>query len=67
MDERVSSGIVCVELAGRNPFEAVEALDAQGISATTTPYREPYLRFGPSIVTTPDQVDAVVEAVAGLA
>jgi selenocysteine lyase/cysteine desulfurase len=66
VDERLSAGIVCVELAGRNPFEAVDALDGQGISASVTPYREPYVRFGPSIVTTPEQVDVVIEAVAGL-
>ncbi len=53
MADDLSSGIVCVELAGRNPFEAVEALDRQRISASVTPYREPYVRLGPSIVTTP--------------
>ena len=53
MADDLSSGIVCVELAGRNPFEAVEALDRQRISASVTPYREPYVRLGPSIVTDP--------------
>ena len=67
MDDQVSAGIVCFELAGRNPFEAVEALDAQGISATSTPYREPYVRLGPSIVTSPEQVDVAVEAVGSVA
>jgi selenocysteine lyase/cysteine desulfurase len=67
MAPELSAGIVCVELAGRNPFEAMEALGGQRISASVTPYREPYLRFGPSIVTTPDEVDEVIEAVAGLA
>ena len=67
MDDDLSSGIVCVELAGRNPFEVVEALDRQRISASVTPYREPYVRLGPSIVTDPDQVDSAIEAVAALA
>ena len=56
----LSSGIVCVEVPGVSPFEAVERLRGSGIVAGSTPYRESYLRFGPSIVTTPDQVDAVV-------
>jgi selenocysteine lyase/cysteine desulfurase len=66
MDAELSAGVVCVELAGVNPFEAMERLDAEGISASVTPYREPYLRFGPSIVTTPEEVDEVIEAVSGL-
>jgi selenocysteine lyase/cysteine desulfurase len=67
MADELSAGIVCVEVEGRTPFEAVTELDRQGISASVTPYREPYLRLGPSIVTSPEQVDVVIEAVAGLA
>jgi hypothetical protein len=33
-----------------------------GILATVTPYREQYVRFGTSVVTTPEQVDAAVAA-----
>jgi hypothetical protein len=39
---------------------------AEGIVASATPYRTTYLRLGPSIVTTPEQVEAAVAAVAGL-
>jgi hypothetical protein len=28
-----------------------------------TPYREQYLRLGPSIVTSPDDVDAALDAI----
>ena len=34
--------------------------------ASATPYQKSYLRLGPSIVTTPEQVDTAVQAVAGL-
>jgi selenocysteine lyase/cysteine desulfurase len=66
MSEDLSAGIVCLQVAGRDAFAAVEALHRQRISASVTPYREPYLRLGPSIVTTPEQVDAVIDAVAAL-
>ncbi|TDC48871.1 aminotransferase class V-fold PLP-dependent enzyme [Jiangella ureilytica] len=66
-DPELSAGLVCVEVAGQDPFEVVDRLRDQRIVATVTPYREPYVRFGASIVTTPEQVDAAVEAVAGLA
>ena len=66
LSEELSAGIVCFELAGQAPFESLAALERQGISASVTPYRQPYLRLGPSIVTTPEEVDAAIEAVAGL-
>ncbi|WP_197683446.1 aminotransferase class V-fold PLP-dependent enzyme [Jiangella alkaliphila] len=66
-DPELSAGLVCVEVSGRDPFEVVERLLDQRIVASVTPYREAYVRFGTSIVTTPDQVDAAVEAVADLA
>jgi hypothetical protein len=36
------------------------------IVASVTPYRESYLRSGPSIATSSEQVDALVQAVASL-
>jgi selenocysteine lyase/cysteine desulfurase len=66
-DPRLSSGIVCCAVTGREPQDIVGALRRRhGIAASVTPYREPYVRFGPSIVTTPDQVDQVVRAMAAL-
>lgn len=60
----MSSGIVCVEIEGMPPFEVVGRLAASGIIAGSTPYRESYLRFGPSIVNTPDEVDALIAELA---
>ena len=48
------------------PANAVDGLRQQGIVASATPYRTSYLRLGPSIATTPEQVDAAIEAVSGL-
>ncbi len=67
-DPALSSGLVCCAVEGHDPFEVVQALRADhAIVASTTPYAEPLLRFGTSIVTTPDEVDAAVEALARLA
>jgi selenocysteine lyase/cysteine desulfurase len=65
-DPGVSAGIVCVDIPGTTPGNAVVALREAGIVASATPYRTSYLRLGPSIVTTPEQVDAAVRAVATL-
>jgi selenocysteine lyase/cysteine desulfurase len=64
---RLAAGIVCFEVDGRPPSAAVTQLAAAKISATVTPYATSYVRLGPSIVTSLDDVDAAVRAVAGLA
>jgi selenocysteine lyase/cysteine desulfurase len=66
-DAELSAGIVCLEVAGRNPGELVADLRRQGILASATPYAERYLRLGPSIVTSEEDVDAAVAAIRGLA
>jgi selenocysteine lyase/cysteine desulfurase len=65
-DPELSAGIVCLEVTGQSPGEAMAALRRQGILASVTPYAEPYLRLGPSIVTSEDDVDAAVAAVRAL-
>jgi selenocysteine lyase/cysteine desulfurase len=66
-DAELSSGIVCCTVAGREPASVTESLRRDhGILASVTPYRAQYVRFGTSIVTTPEQVDAAVAALAAL-
>jgi selenocysteine lyase/cysteine desulfurase len=64
MGEDMSAGLVCFAVDGVEPPEVLGRLDGAGIVASITPYREQYVRLGPSIVTTPDEVDVVVEALA---
>jgi selenocysteine lyase/cysteine desulfurase len=66
-DQRLAAGIVCFEVAGATPRIAVGQLAAAKVSASVTPYATSYVRLGPSIVTSPEDVDAAVRAVAGLA
>ena len=62
-DPAMSAGIVCCEVDGMDAYTAVVALRQSGIVASVTPYAQQYLRFGPSMVTTPEQMDRVVDAV----
>jgi selenocysteine lyase/cysteine desulfurase len=67
MSEELSAGIVCFEVDGYAPHEAVGRLAAAKVMASTTPYEHPLVRLGPSIVTTPEQVDHALESVRALA
>jgi selenocysteine lyase/cysteine desulfurase len=62
----VSAGLVCFEVAGRDPAEVVQRLAARRIVASVTPYAQRYVRLGPGIVNTPADVDAAVRAIAAL-
>jgi selenocysteine lyase/cysteine desulfurase len=63
----LSAGIVCCELSSMDAFAATVRLRAEHrITASVTPYAQQYLRFGPSIVTTPDQIDKTIKAVAAI-
>ena len=65
-DPQVSAGIVCVDVSGMLPANAVLELRERGVVASATPYQQSYLRLGPSIITTPAEVEAAVAAVAEL-
>ncbi len=58
----LSAGLVCFEVAGRDPSEVVARLASRGIVASVTPYATRYVRLGPGIVNTPEHVDAAVQA-----
>ncbi|WP_127934316.1 aminotransferase class V-fold PLP-dependent enzyme [Nonomuraea polychroma] len=64
--QELSAGLVCCAISGMQPLEAVNRLHAQKVIASVTPYHEPLLRFGTSIVTTPEQVDQAIKAMQGL-
>ncbi|GLW08306.1 class V aminotransferase [Microtetraspora sp. NBRC 13810] len=63
----LSAGLVCCSIAGQNPGAVAARLREQHrIVAGVTPYSDAYLRFGTSIVTSPEDVDRAVKAVAAL-
>jgi selenocysteine lyase/cysteine desulfurase len=66
--EELSSGLVCAEIAGMRPEEIVDRLrEEHRVIASVTPYATSYLRFGPSIANTEEDVDRTVAAVAAIA
>jgi isopenicillin-N epimerase len=65
--EELSAGLVCFELSGRRPEDVVEALRERGVVSTVTPYAQPYVRFGTTVLVSEDDVDQAVSAVGALA
>jgi isopenicillin-N epimerase len=63
LDESLSSGLVCFELRDMAARDVVARLRAEhGAVLSVTPYRTQYVRAGPSILNTPDEVDALLDA-----
>ena len=67
MDEELSAGLVCFEVAGLSPQAVVDRLRAAGIIATLTPYATTYARLAPGLINSPEEVDAVLAAISVLA
>jgi len=69
MSPELSAGIICFEVAGKQPADVVKALKAKKIVASTTPkfYPTMYARLAPSLLTDENDVDRSVVAVAEIA
>ncbi len=66
MSADLSAGIVCFDVAGQQPPEFVLKLRDLSVVGSSTPYATSYVRLGPSLATSPDQVDQALEAVSSL-
>jgi selenocysteine lyase/cysteine desulfurase len=65
-DPALSAGIVCCQVRGLRPAEAVTALRSHNVIASTTPYATELLRFGTSIATDEADVDRAIAALRAL-
>ena len=65
-DPALSAGIVCVDVEGVPPDEAVGRLRAARVIASATPYNPSFLRLGTTIANSEADVDAAVRAVHSL-
>jgi selenocysteine lyase/cysteine desulfurase len=63
----LSAGLVCADIAGVEPGDAVRRLAAAGISASVTPYAERHVRLGCGLAVDEADVDAAVAALARIA
>jgi selenocysteine lyase/cysteine desulfurase len=66
-ESALSAGIVCADAGTTDPRRVVEALAADGISATVTPYATRHVRFGCGLAVDEADVDAAVAAMARIA
>jgi selenocysteine lyase/cysteine desulfurase len=67
LGESVSAGIVCFDVDGMSAGETVAHLFARGVVATVTPYATTHARLAPSVLNLPEEVDAAIAAVRGIA
>jgi selenocysteine lyase/cysteine desulfurase len=66
-DPELSAGIVCFEVDGQPPPAVLEALKrTRRIVASVTPYLEQFVRMGPSIVTSEEDIDETLAALHSL-
>ena len=64
MSDNLSAGMVCFEIGGLTPDQAVGRLKERGIMASTTPpYKYEYARLAPSLWNTPEEVDTTLRAI----
>jgi selenocysteine lyase/cysteine desulfurase len=64
LHEELSAGLVCCDEPGESTVQRLR--EEHGVVASLTPYATRYLRFGPSIVNSEEDVDRAVAAVAAV-
>jgi isopenicillin-N epimerase len=67
MDDSLSAGLVCFDVAGLNPRTVVQRLRARGIIATVTPYATSYARVAPGLLNSSDEVETALREIRALA
>ena len=63
-DPGLSSGVVCCDVTGRPPARWSKGCGPAPDRRERDAVPDPYVRFGPSIVTSPEQVDSAIQALA---
>ncbi|SES86187.1 aminotransferase class V-fold PLP-dependent enzyme [Thalassotalea agarivorans] len=53
----ISSGLVCFDVNGMTPEQVVKALHQRGVIMSSTPYRESYARFAPSLLNNEQEIE----------
>jgi selenocysteine lyase/cysteine desulfurase len=66
-DPELSAGIIAFEVDRVAPKVVVKKLLERRIIASTSPYKVSYARLAPSLVNTPEEVDAALAAVRAIA
>ncbi|MDF0645700.1 MAG: aminotransferase class V-fold PLP-dependent enzyme [Nitrospira sp.] len=63
LSQELSAGIVCFEVAGLPPQQAVKKLREKGIIGSVTPYATQYVRLAPGLLNDPGEIDTVLQEI----
>jgi isopenicillin-N epimerase len=63
MSQDLSSGIVCFEVAGMTPRQAIERLRQKKIIGSVTPYATQYARVAPSLLTLSEDIEQALNEI----
>jgi selenocysteine lyase/cysteine desulfurase len=63
MSPKLSSGIVCFDVAGMKAEAVIQRLFEKRIVGSTTPYSPSYARLTPGLLNTPAEVDSALAAI----
>ena len=66
MSSELSSGLVCFDVDGIGPDEVVKRMHDKGIIMSSTPYRDSYPRFAPSLINNENEIDRAVAEIAAM-
>ena len=67
MSNKLSSGLVCFDVTGVSPEEVVKRMHAKGIIMSSTPYRESFARFAPSLINNEQEIDRALAEIHAMA
>jgi selenocysteine lyase/cysteine desulfurase len=67
MSTELSSGLVCFDVDSLSPEQVVEHMHSKGIIMSSTPYRESYARFAPSLINNEAEIDKALAEIRALA
>lgn len=63
----LSSGLTCFDVNGMKPYEVVKTMHDRGIIMSSTPYRESYARFAPSLINNEQEIEQALAQIRALA
>jgi isopenicillin-N epimerase len=63
----LSAGLICFDVDGMKPKVVVKRLLERRIIASTTPYGVSYARLAPSLLNTPEEIEATLREIRTLA
>jgi selenocysteine lyase/cysteine desulfurase len=66
MSAELSSGLVCFDYKDVAPDDVVKAMHGKGIIMSSTPYRQSYARFAPSLINNESEINMTLAALASV-